>query len=390
MKRININGEIGYDSTPLSVSEQLEDSNGADLEVHIASPGGSVFDGIEIFNLFRDYKRKNPNSQIMAVISGFAASMATYLSSNPAFDLVVAEDNAVFMIHNVWGGAVGDYRELRKTADIMENITNILSRAYEKKTTLENKKIRKMMDDETWLYGEEIKEMGFVDEIIKTDDNKNKKTALYDAKTKFLMLAEKEKNKKQDFTRLAALLEPQSHCKDKITEKTKSNELQSNILLDVNINPAPNVGVKMEEKTMAFLNDFIVQNPAAKIEFDNQLNAKFEAGKDEGRKEVKARIEKAKVFLNNSEYPKQIQEIALKAVTGDASFETLETMVASVDMFKELNNSISAQKETELLGETDAQITKTTKLSANGEIKTAEDYLAEVARLKASKGMEVR
>ena len=58
MKIINISGEIGWDVMPSDVKKQLEESKGKDIEVHVASPGGFVFDGIEIFNAFRDYKKQ--------------------------------------------------------------------------------------------------------------------------------------------------------------------------------------------------------------------------------------------------------------------------------------------------------------------------------------------
>ena len=113
---INISGEIGCDVTPNKIKKQLDAAKGKDIDVHITSPGGFVFDGIEIFNAFRDYKKQYPKAQMMLTIKGLAASMASYLAVNPAFDLVAAEDNAVFMIHNAWGGAVGDYREMKKSA----------------------------------------------------------------------------------------------------------------------------------------------------------------------------------------------------------------------------------------------------------------------------------
>ena len=78
MKIINISGEIGYDVMPEDVRNQLAEAGGKDIEIQIASPGGFVFDGIEIYNMIRDYKRKNPNAQILATVKGLAASMAAY------------------------------------------------------------------------------------------------------------------------------------------------------------------------------------------------------------------------------------------------------------------------------------------------------------------------
>lgn len=126
MKSIYISGEIGWDVLPKDITEQLNEAKGEDLEINIASPGGYVFDGIEIYNAIRGYKRQYSDAQIIANMRGIVASMASYIAMNPAIDILTAEDNAVFMIHNVWGIAVGDYNEMQKTAEIFEGLTNIL------------------------------------------------------------------------------------------------------------------------------------------------------------------------------------------------------------------------------------------------------------------------
>ena len=49
MKKINISGEIGWDVLTFMVNEQFECVTG-DVEIDLSSPGGSLFDGIEIYN----------------------------------------------------------------------------------------------------------------------------------------------------------------------------------------------------------------------------------------------------------------------------------------------------------------------------------------------------
>ena len=112
-KKINISGEIGWDYFTSMLSDDLKAAKGEDLEIDIASPGGDVFAGIEMYNMIRDYKRENPKSQIMMTLKGMGASMASYIMMAPA-DLRAAEDNAVFMIHNPWSLAIGDYKEMEK------------------------------------------------------------------------------------------------------------------------------------------------------------------------------------------------------------------------------------------------------------------------------------
>ena len=207
-KKINISGEIGWDYTATSIRDSLRYAKGEDLEIDIASPGGDVFDGIEIFNAIRDYKRDYPAAQIMGNLKGVVASMASYIASNPAFDLVVAEDNAVYMIHNPWMLAVGDYNEMARQADFLAGLAGILAVAYQSRTGKSEKEIRAMMDETVWLFGSEIKDAGFVDEMAPsgegTDDEK-KKQALSFARGSFDAM-KRHAQEKTDAQRVAAMI----------------------------------------------------------------------------------------------------------------------------------------------------------------------------------------
>jgi len=211
-KKINISGEIGWDVIPSDVAAQFKAAKGEDVDIHIASPGGYVYEGIEIYNLIRDYKRENPNAQIMIILKGLAASMASYIACNPAADMVVAEDNAVFMIHNAWSYARGDYNELMKTAETLHGLDKMLNKAYAKKTGKSEEDVTAMMDAETWFFGEEIKEAGFIDDIIATEsDDKDKASLVAAGKMKFKALHEKMKESekaKDDIDKAAAIIRP--------------------------------------------------------------------------------------------------------------------------------------------------------------------------------------
>ena len=78
------------------------------------------------------------------------------------------------MIHNAWSCMCGDYRDMQKMADMLDGLTSLMSDTYVRKTGKSKSDIRAMMDDETWLFGDEIKAAGFVDDMIKTDSKKDK------------------------------------------------------------------------------------------------------------------------------------------------------------------------------------------------------------------------
>lgn len=152
--------EIGYwGVTAKDFARDLKEvkPNGS-IDLHINSPGGSVTDGIAIFNLL-----KNHSATVNVVIDGLAASMASVIAM--AGDTITMPENALMMIHNPWGGAMGDAEELRKTADVLDKMKSALISAYVNKTGKDTAEISALMDSETWMTGAEAVEMGFATQV---------------------------------------------------------------------------------------------------------------------------------------------------------------------------------------------------------------------------------
>ena len=177
------------------VREQLKafPENENELRIVIDSPGGDVFEGVTIFNIIRDFARNNPSVKITTYIQGMAASMASAiaLAANAVSDSnkVIAEDNSIFMIHDAWGFVVGNENDMREAAEYFAMIDSMLSSIYMRKTGKSEDDIRSMMDAETWLWGKNILEASFVDEIIdgenKADEPANMNDSLISARAEF-------------------------------------------------------------------------------------------------------------------------------------------------------------------------------------------------------------
>jgi len=73
------------------------------------------------------------------------------------------------MIHNAWGVSIGDYKALRKDADISENLSKLLLKKYVSKTKRAKDTIKSEMEEETYFYGEEIVDNGFGDVLLKSE-----------------------------------------------------------------------------------------------------------------------------------------------------------------------------------------------------------------------------
>jgi len=171
--KLQIDGVIGYDITSKSFKENLS-NDFEDLEVEINSPGGLVFDGLNIFNTVKSHK-----GHTTAIISGAAMSAASFIAE--AFKKIKVYDNSVFMIHNAQGIAVGDQNEVSKMAKYLNKASDIIADIYASRTGKSKSEIKKMMDKETYLFGQEIVDAGFADELIPTTDIKNKDDAILTA-----------------------------------------------------------------------------------------------------------------------------------------------------------------------------------------------------------------
>lgn len=253
MRKIILSGVVGWDITPQYIRNELRYANGDDIELEISSPGGSVFDGIEIFNLIKNYKGKKT-----AKITGLAASMASYIPL--AADKMVIEENAVYMIHNVWSVAVGDHNEMRKNADVLEGLTNLLADAYTRKTKKEKKDVLEMMNNETWLFGNEIIENGFADELTGVTENKiERNIAVMTAQSSFKDMQAKMKTiENEEQEKIVAMFKPAAKYEVK-TPDIKSGENISNkgVSMDIEkmkneypelFNTILNMGVEKEQK----------------------------------------------------------------------------------------------------------------------------------------------
>ena len=131
------------------------------INLHINSPGGSVFEGIAIYNMLK----QNP-AHVNVYVDGLAASIASVIAMSG--DAIFMPSNAMMMIHNPWTMAVGNADELRKQADDLDQITKSSVQTYLEKAgnKLDEKTLKQLMDDETWLTAQEAVDYGLADEVM--------------------------------------------------------------------------------------------------------------------------------------------------------------------------------------------------------------------------------
>ena len=158
---ISIYDEIGFwGVSAASFAQDLKScgNNLKQINLHIHSPGGDVFDGIAIYNLL-----KNHPANVTVYIDGLAASMASVIAM--AGNEVIMPENAMMMIHKPWGIQGGDAEDMRKYADLLDKVENTLIPAYANKTGKTPEELAEMLSAETWLNGKECVQQGFADKL---------------------------------------------------------------------------------------------------------------------------------------------------------------------------------------------------------------------------------
>ena len=129
------------------------------LDIYINSPGGSVFDGIAIFNQIA----RHPAKEKVMHVDGIAASIASVIMM--AGSKIKVASNGTVMIHDPWAFAAGTAKDMRKMADSLDLTRDQILDTYAKRTKGKREDISAWMDEETWMNATEAKARGFADEI---------------------------------------------------------------------------------------------------------------------------------------------------------------------------------------------------------------------------------
>ena len=165
---IYIYGEIGgggfADFTAMDLLEALKSQSFESIDVHIKSPGGNVFEGFAIYNILDQLP-----VPIATYNDGAALSIASYIFL--AGDQRITAENAFFMAHWPWTMAVGNAQELRKEADQLETVGEVMLNTYENKAddAVSESNIRTLLDDGTLLTAQETLDYGFATTIAGND-----------------------------------------------------------------------------------------------------------------------------------------------------------------------------------------------------------------------------
>ena len=159
-----LGGEIDDNVANLVVAQllflEMEDPD-AEISMYINSPGGSVTDGMAIFDTMRYVKPK-----IRTVCLGMAASMGAFLLSAGAKGKRLALPNSVIMIHQPLGGAQGQASDIKIHAEHILKTRQKLNEILAKNTGKPLEVIERDTDRDNFMSAEEAFEYGLIDKVI--------------------------------------------------------------------------------------------------------------------------------------------------------------------------------------------------------------------------------
>lgn len=154
-------GYIGDDWDGVSAAtfgRLLAEIGDGGIDLHINSGGGSVFDGFAM----RAAVLNHP-SDVVSYVDGLAASAASFLAM--AGDSVVMEGPARMMIHEASGIVIGNKREMRELADVLEGLDGEIADLYAGKAGGTTATWLQAMEATTWYSSAQAVAAGLADRV---------------------------------------------------------------------------------------------------------------------------------------------------------------------------------------------------------------------------------
>ncbi len=170
---IFISGAIHDANASLIVAEllflELENRDN-DVHIYINSPGGSVTAGLAIYDTIQHLI-----CDVATYCIGQAASMGALLLTAGAKGKRYSLPHSRIMLHQPWGGYEGTASDISIHAEEIVKLKERLNKIIAHHSGQDLKTIERDTDRDFFMSGEEAKEYGLIDEVLKPGDREKKK-----------------------------------------------------------------------------------------------------------------------------------------------------------------------------------------------------------------------
>lgn len=161
---VMLNEEVNSTTASLVVAQLLylegQDSS-KDINLYINSPGGSVTDGLAIYDTMQYIK-----CDVSTICMGLAASMGAFLLAAGAKGKRFALPNSDIMIHQPSGGAKGQATDIMIHADHISKTKKKLNTILSERTGQPYEIIAKDTERDNFMDAEQAANYGLVDKVI--------------------------------------------------------------------------------------------------------------------------------------------------------------------------------------------------------------------------------
>jgi ATP-dependent Clp protease, protease subunit len=134
----------------------------ADISIYVNSPGGSVYDGLAIYDTMQHVE-----PDVSTICTGMAASMGAVLLCAGHAGKRTALPHARVMIHQPLGGAQGQASDIAIVHEQMQKIKAELYHIIAKHSNQSIEKVEKDSDRDYWMIAEEARAYGLIDDVLK-------------------------------------------------------------------------------------------------------------------------------------------------------------------------------------------------------------------------------
>jgi len=161
-------GPVNDQSASLVVAQLLfleSENPDKDISLYINSPGGSVYDGLAIYDTMQFIK-----PAVSTLCTGFAASMGTFLLAAGHRGKRYALPNARIMIHQPSGGGQGTAADVEIQAREVLYLRRRLNATMAERTGQTVEQIEKDSDRDYFMSAEHAKQYGLIDAVLDRRD----------------------------------------------------------------------------------------------------------------------------------------------------------------------------------------------------------------------------
>ncbi|MEW9582076.1 ATP-dependent Clp endopeptidase proteolytic subunit ClpP [Paraburkholderia sp. DGU8] len=159
-------GPVNEQSASLIVAQLLfleSENPDKDISLYINSPGGSVYDGLAIYDTMQFIK-----PEVSTLCTGFAASMGTFLLTAGQRGKRYALPNARIMIHQPSGGSQGTAADVEIQAKEVLYLRARLNAMMAERTGRSIEEIARDTDRDNFMSAQEAKGYGLIDDVLQT------------------------------------------------------------------------------------------------------------------------------------------------------------------------------------------------------------------------------